>query len=166
MKIKKSGWEALERPFECKIDLVLKTSNGDLILEVEPLPLGFLDEIEKRIPTPKPPKKGWLRGKKNRFLKDENGQMIPEVDEEDPKYLEEKEIADKRQNIAIVWKIISSSHEIEFQAEDDDTPEFFDRIHTELLEAGLNSNQLKDIFQTIREKAGLDEEELAIAKKN
>lgn len=166
MKIKKTGYENLDRPLEHFISLSLQTANGPLLLEVRPLPLGFLDGVEKLIPMPKPPRTGWVRGRRGRFERDERGQLIAEVDDQDPIYLKQKEITEKRHTTAILHAVLSSSPEIVFSAENDGTPEFYDKISEELIAAGMNSAHQARVIRVMRESIGLDEDELADAKKN
>lgn len=166
MKIKQKNFENLDRPFEQRVLVEVQTKAGKLALEFSPLPLGFYEQIEKRVKMPKPPRTGWLRDKKNRFARDDFGNLIAETDDQDPVYLDAKKIADRRQNTAMLYELLRTSPLVEFSQVDDGTLEFFDRVYEELVAAGMSSGQQLQIIRAANKVSGLDEEEIDSAKKN
>ena len=65
-----------------------------------------------------------------------------------------------------MYALLVSSPEIEFSAQDDGSPEFYDLIYSELKEAGMDSGQQIRLIKAMRETIGLDDDELDVAKKN
>jgi hypothetical protein len=166
MKIKKHGFEGIERPLQQKIHIDIETEAGPLNLCVDPLSLGFYDTLRKNFPEPMPPRIGWLRGKNGKFERDEMGKIIPEVDESDQKYLEDKGLWSRRQNTAILYELLKTDPDIEFTTQPGDTPTLMmDGIYAELLSSGMSEGQQFQIISALNKASGIDQA-VEEAKKN
>jgi hypothetical protein len=167
MKIKRTGYEELEKPLAHKITIDLPTSKGVLTLECDPLPIGFYQEIERKLPAPVPSISGYARDNKGKFIRDEKGAPVPERDETNPKYLEEKERHENRVNTALIHTVLKSCQEIEFSADEKLLAgEFYDAIHAELLAAGMTTGQFLSVVRAINKANDIDDDDMREAKKN
>lgn len=169
MKIKKQGFEVLDRPLEQKINIELETSAGLLSLSVDPLPIGFYDRMSRLFVLPEPPISGFARNKKGKLERDENGQPIKLRDEENEEYLEKKAKVQQRQNTYILYSLLSSDPDIEFNTEilpsDPDIGEKLEVVYQELADAGMSEGQQFQILTALNKASGLDEY-IQDAKKN
>lgn len=157
-----------EKPFAQKIVVELDTTEGALPLSITPLPLDFHERLEKKIPSPSPPKKGYMRDKRGRFIKDSiTGRPIMEFSEEDVEYKAKLALCQKRQSIAMVMEGLKEEENIEFgtkEADCKDYSEYIDKIGQELKEAGLAIGQLIQLQEAVNRASGIKKEEVDEAK--
>ena len=97
-------------------DVTIERPDGPLTLKLTALPIGFMEQLERDIPSPVPKQIGWLRTRGNRgsFIKGSDGRMVPELNNEDPKFKLAEEIARRLQNILCITEALRGESKIEF----------------------------------------------------
>lgn len=169
MKINRVGFEG-KTPFKQSTNIELDTLNGKLPLTLTPLPLDFPNRLEEKIPSPNPPKKGYIRDRKGKFVREAlTGQPIMEFDKQDPKYKKEMQVCQDRQTTMMVLEALKEeeSIEIESKRESFKNPlEFYDSVREEFQIAGLSIGQQLQIVEAVNKVSGLKEDELEDEKKS
>lgn len=156
------------RPLARLVQIDVETAHGTLRIDAEPLPLGFFEALQKEIPTPKPPRVGFIRNR-GKLERDDHGQPMAEYDEEDKEYLEKKRAAERRESAALLYFVLSQSPDITFETKREsckDAADFYDKIYQELLSAGMTIGQQLALVKVVHRASGLAQEEIDDAKKN
>lgn len=168
MKINRKGFEG-GQPFAQRITIELETINGPLPLTLVPLPLDFPERLEEKIPSPLPPKKGYIRDRKGRFVRDTlTGQPIMEYDKQDPVYKKEMQICQDRQTTMMVLEALQGEKTVEIESKRDTFKthlSYYDSVRDEFRKAGLSIGQQVQIVEAVNKVSGLKEEELEEEKK-
>ena len=154
--------------FNYLIPVELNIQGKKIVLNLKPLPYDFLSIIEKRLPSPKPPQIGVLKDSRGRWVKDDFGRPIPELNENDAKYKAKVEEINDLQATAFLYEGLKGDSEIEFETEEPTTEKqkdwqaFYEKIREELKNAGMSMSQRTIIVQALQNDQGM----LDQAKKN
>lgn len=131
------------------------------------LPIGYFEGIEKELPSPNPPQKGFVRNKDGRFVKNENGQPIPFFDEHDLEYKKESREISKLQSVAMLYQSLLQDPGVEWDTNFVDTKDkkvFYQKILQELKDFGLTMGELAELFKEVSQLSNLTGKEIDEAR--
>ena len=131
-------------------------------LLIEALPLNYTDTIDEIIPSPVPPKLGYCRDEKRKFIKDAQGSPIPFYDREDPKYKKEVQRASSLQMMAMILKAIDlPENNIEWESKNErNTLAFYEDALEEFKSFGFSSGDLLYLIQEITSLSRINSDEI------
>jgi len=157
----KIGGKKVEALAKGEVVLPRSGDGQELRLQVRAFPLGSEEEAAKLFPTPVPPVK-FATGKRGKPLRDpETHQVVKVRDLQDPDFVRESRLANRRQMIFLIVEGLKEDPTLEW-----DTPrpeeltranagEYFDAVFAECQEAGLSTGDLGLILDKIRELGNL-----------
>lgn len=131
------------------------------------LPIGYFEGIEKELPSPNPPQKGFVRNKDGRFIKNENGQPIPFFDNHDPEYKKDSTEISKLQSVAMLYQSLTQDPNVEWDVSPDDTKDkkvFYRLVLQELKDFGLTMGELAELFKEVSHLSNLTGKEIDEAR--
>ncbi len=103
------------QPGRNSTEITLPRPDGmSMTLRVTALPLGFWSQVQEWIPFPRPPQKGFARGKDRELERDEEGRPIAAFDWQDSKYITEREYVGRLHNILCVAEALSDDPKVSF----------------------------------------------------
>jgi len=155
--------QGFEGTLQGRSTFVIDRGGKRLALELKALPFGYEQELEKMIPTPSPPRKGWMREKSGRLSRDATGKPIPEYDYDDPDYKQARMKAVYDQMILTVVQALAGDPRIEFEArraDFDTAQEYVDAVRKELSDFGFTTMDIVNISREVMKISGATEEEL------
>ncbi len=127
-----------------------RPEGGAITLIVTALPLGFWGDVDKWIPPPQPPQKGFVRDG-TKAVKDSEGRPIPEFDESDPDYLAKKEEVTRLQNAICVVEALRDEPKVKFVAKPHKNrmPEYAQAVLDEMADFGLSDSDFVQLTRSI-----------------
>ena len=134
---------------------------------VTALPLGYAETMEEMIPSPKAPKKGFLRDHKQKIIRDGNGIGLPFLDEDDPVYIKELNRVNKAQTMFMVHKALEKDTNVEWCAKREDFPEgieFYEALFCEMKEIGITMGEFGQLIECVSKLSNLDVAEIEEAR--
>lgn len=136
-----------------EIDVELHFGETILELKLEPIPLGFQENLACKLVEPEPPFKNFIREKGKLVKNPDNKQFLKEYDTKNIKYLEEKSKYEQRLNIALTYEALKKSQEIDFETKFDNSKylESLDKITEELIAFGFLPVHLFQIIKAVTE---------------
>ena len=165
MKIKVDGITSLK--FKIPVELSLGAGQK-LLLNLSPLPFDFHDRISRELPDPRPPKIGFAKDRRGRWIQGADGRAMVEYNETDLVYLKKVSECTERQTTAMIFEALRGEEDIEFenQREDFESAEkFYDAIAKEMLEIGMSVGQRAKLFAALNSDNDLNLQ-IEDAKKN
>lgn len=159
-----------EKPNIQTADLALSNT---LCVTVKPLPLGFHEELERKLPSPVPPIDGFVTDKNGEPIRDENGQPVPHRNFHDVDYKQRSERISFLQTVIIARTALRDSENIDWDTEPEggkyDMPKDYEDYAADLAEEmrdALTYGQINAIIRKSEELGGLDEEAVDKAMRN
>jgi hypothetical protein len=135
--------------------LTIQRRNGATFdLTFTALPIGFTDEMEKELVPPSPPREGFCRDHRGRFIKDNQGRPVPFYDKENPEYLQQCKTINRLQTTAFLAKALENDQNISWEARREDTKsmkEYYEKIYQEIRDFGFSAGELTDMINYVLE---------------
>ena len=134
-----------------------RPSGPPLVLLLEPLPLGFHEQLSARGIVPPVPPSRVARDSVGRPLRDEAGQVVLQVDAADAAFRQAREQYHQRVAVLMLYQAVQHDEAITFDtsppaetsATADEWPRFADDLYAELQQAGLTAGDLILLCQEI-----------------
>lgn len=132
-------------------------------IRIQDLPPSYGDELESRLPSPRPPVKGLaMQGK--RPLLDEDGRPLKNYDTDDPEY---RAALAERQKLALVYMVTEGAvaGELVFDAQPNgDWPAYYAAVLDEMKAFGWGIGQVTKVSAAVQRLSGINEDDIAEAR--
>lgn len=139
--------------------LTMERRNGaSFDLTFTALPIGFTEEMEKELPPPSPPREGFCRDHRGRFIKDNQGRPVPFYDKENPDYLQKCKVINRLQTTSFLVKALENDPNISWEARREEmknTQEYYEKLYQEIKEFGFSAGELTNMLNYVLELSKL-----------
>ena len=136
-----------------------------LILQLQPLPLGFHEQLHTRGLTPPVPPSRVARDSTGRPLRDDSGNALLLTDNTNSAFLQARELYHQRVAVLVVYESLRADDSITFDTppppeHSTDWPAFADSLYRELQQAAFTAGDLILICQEVCRLSNLLEDHL------
>lgn len=148
---------------------ITRRDKSKLTFLLTALPIGITEEIEKEIPVPRPPRDGFCRDQKRRFIRDSRGRPVPFYDEYDTEYMQKMKKVNRLQTIATIYKSLENDTSIEWETKREayKAPvEFYLALHEEIKSFGISTGEIADMMEFVMKLSRLGNEEIEEARED
>jgi len=144
----------------------VELADGTVEFKITAFPYGFMDDLLRNIPAPEPPW-GFVRGKNNRYERDESGAPLRFRDESKPEYRRAMQKHTALQMAAQFHQAVREDPQIEWDAQAEDHSDmraFYEKIHEELKVSGITMGAVLRVVQAVNELSGISIDKIESAK--
>lgn len=133
-------------------------------LTVHALPPTYVEDAEREIPSPNPPRFGVLKDKKGRIEKDAAGRPVMQYDEQDPEYMEKLREVKQLHAIKMVVDALDPE-EVTFEAQKGGSlRNYYVAVRKEMADLGISIGDLATLIKAVVEVSNLGEDDLKEAR--
>lgn len=133
------------------------------------LPLGITEDIDKELVPPIPPREGFCRDHKRKFVRDDLGRPVPFYNEKDPEFTQAVKEINRLQTVAMLIKSLENDPNVSWETARADCKgmrEYCSRIYDEMRSFGLSTGELTQMVAFMLKLSKLGEQELEGAKED
>lgn len=136
-----------------------------ITLTIHALSPTHAQDAEIEIPSPRPPKVGFVRNKRGMLDKDEMNRPIMEYDDDEPAYQAELREVQQLQAMKMIVDALDPG-EVEFETKKGNTPprQYYERIRDEMTKYGFSLGDYVTLIKAIARVSNLKEEDIAAAR--
>ena len=146
--------------------VVIPRPAGDPItLAIKALPLGWLEEVDRRLPEPEGRVK-FARDERGKLLRDNEGKYVT-VPDTRPEYRQAVKRNNRLQTVAVIERALVDGGDVTFETQQRDAGawcDYYESIHAELEAAGLSLGDIDLICTEVLRVSNMDEEALEAAR--
>ena len=143
-----------------------RASDKALTLTVRALSPTYPEDAERELPSPVAPFRGeYIRDKRGRIEKDERGQPIRVLDEQDPKYLADVRETQQLQTVKMIVDALDPA-EVQFTISRDgiDPKTYYQAVRQEFTAFGFSIGDLAALVRAVAEVSGIDDGAIRAAR--
>lgn len=144
-------------------EVILKRTDGDIVLNVIGLLPDFADNQESELPSPTPPrnrKQPFIRDGKGMILDPTTNKPIPNYDEDEPKYKERLRKISQLQTVKMIVDGLEPDQLVFDTKPGADMQEYYESVRSEMIGFGFTVGDFKVLVEIIAEVSGIQSDEL------